>query len=97
MYSFLSNIIYLKFLFILSSSLVIIYQLLLLYLLHLFSRRAQYENINIPPVLPDFLINFLNAIKILSSNSESIKELKNTCYIQIYIYLVLLILISFIL
>ena len=73
-------------------SLLIIYQFLNLYLLHKFSNN----NIKIPEVLPDFLINWLKDFKIICSNKESINVIKKTYYIEISIYLVILILTTFV-
>ena len=73
-------------------TLVIFYQLLNLFLLHKFSKK----NIKIPKVLPEFLINWLKSIKLLSSHSESIKDIKSSSYKQILFYLLLIFFISII-
>lgn len=70
-------------------SLVISYHLLSLYLLHKFSNK----NIKISEVLPEFVIQWLKEIEGMSSSSAGIKEFKTSCYIEITIYTMLLILI----
>lgn len=50
--------------------------------------RFNNNNIIISDVLPNFIINWLNNIKIISSNKDSLNYFKNSCYIQILIYLV---------
>jgi hypothetical protein len=89
----LSNIFYIKLYTYLTCSLVILYQILNIYLLHRFINK----NINISPVLPDFIINWLKDLETISSNNDSSQYFKNSCYIQIFIYLSIIFLISFIL
>jgi len=91
---FLNNIFYLKIFAYFLCSLVILYQLLNLYFLHKFISN---KNINISPVLPEFLINWLNDLKLLSLNNESYHYFKNSSYIQIIIYLLIIVLVSIIL
>jgi hypothetical protein len=91
---FLNNIFYLKIFAYFLCSLVILYQLLNLYFLHKFIIN---KNINISPVLPEFLINWLNDLKLLSLNNESYHYFKNSSYIQIIIYLLIIVLVSIIL
>ena len=50
--------------------------------------RFNNNNIIISDILPNFIINWLNNIKIISSNKDSLNYFKNSCYIQILIYLV---------
>ena len=82
-----NTILYLKIFFYLSWSLAFIYQLSNLFLLNKFINK----NIKISEVLPEFLINWLKDFEELSSNKESIKEFKKSCYINISIYIVMLI------
>ena len=89
----LSNIFYIKLFAYLTCSLVILYQIFNIYLLHKFISK----NIKISPVLPDFIINWLKELETISSNIESSQYFKNSCYIQILIYLLIIFLISFIL
>ena len=86
----INNIYYLKIYFYITNSLLIIYQLFNLYLLHKFSN----DNIKISNVLPDFLINWLKEFEILSSTKENINEFKKTCYIYLLIYILIIILIT---
>ena len=69
------------------------YQLLNIYLLHKFSK----QNVKIPKVLPEFIINWLNEFYIISSSIESIKFFKQTYYIQISLYLLIMIIITLLL
>ena len=84
--SFLKNFVYI------SSSLVIFYNFLNLYLLHKFSTT----NVKISEVLPDFAINLLKEIEVFSSNKISIKEFKKENYINISIYVIIIIIITII-
>lgn len=63
------------------------YHFLTLYLLHKFSSKE----ISIPKVLPHFIIEWLEHVKYAASNEVDLKEVRKTCYIDISIYLVLLI------
>lgn len=67
-------------------SLVIFYEILSLYLLYLFANKK----INISDILPDFLINWLKAIRSLSEDKATIKWFKENSYIHILIYLTIL-------
>ena len=58
--------------------------------MHIFSTRT----VKISQVLPDFLINWLKEIEILSSTPASLREFKKGCYIEISIYLVIIIFIT---
>lgn len=82
--SFLRNFIYTF------SSLVIFYDLLNLYLLHKFATK----NVKISEVLPDFIINWLKEFEVLSSTKNSIKEFKKENYINISIYIFIMIVIT---
>lgn len=59
-------------------------EIIRLYLLHKFIKNE----ISISKVLPDFLIEWLSFIKMMSSEEELIKDFKKNCYIQIAIYLI---------
>ena len=84
--TFLKNFIYIF------SSLVIFYDLLNLYLIHKFSTT----NVKISEVFPDFFIKWLKEFEVLSSNKISIKEFKKENYINISIYVVIIIIITLI-
>ena len=87
---FLNNTYYLKLYLYVSCSLIIMYQLLNIYLLHKFSK----QNVQIPKVLPEFIINWLNEFNVISSSVESIKEFKKTYYKEISLYLLIIIIIT---
>ena len=74
------------------SILVIFYEILQLYLVHVFSTRK----VKISQVLPDFIINWLKGLKISCSNSVGIQEFKKSSYIEISIYLIIIIFITII-
>ena len=86
----LNSTYYIKIYLYVSCSLVIIYQLSNLYLLHKFSK----QNVQIPKVLPEFIINCLNEFNVISSSVESIKEFKKTYYKEISLYLLIIIIIT---
>uniref|UniRef100_UPI0030DE56CE hypothetical protein n=1 Tax=Squamanita imbachii TaxID=2976389 RepID=UPI0030DE56CE len=88
----LININYLKIFTYISCSLAIIYQIFNLYLLHIFSLKS----IKISEVLPEFLINWLKEFEELSTSKETIKEFKKTCYIEIIIYILIIIILTII-
>lgn len=79
--SFLSKFVYVY------ASVVITYQLLSLYLIHKFSTK----NVKISEVLPDFMINWLKEFEVMASTKEGIKGFKKNCYIEISIYLTIVI------
>lgn len=89
----LSNIFYIKLFAYLTCSLVILYQIFNIYLLHRFISK----NLKISLVLPDFIINWLKELETISLNIENSQYFKNSCYIQILIYLLIIFFISFIL
>lgn len=91
---FLNNIFYLKLFAYFSCSLIILYHLLNLYFLHKFLIN---KNINISPILPNFIINWLNDLKVISFNNESFHYFKKDAYIQIVIYLLTIVLVYIIL
>lgn len=70
---------YLKIFYIIACSLTICYELLNLYFLHRFIKK----NIKISEVLPDYIIFLLKELEEISSNIESIKFFKKSCYIHI--------------
>jgi hypothetical protein len=63
------------------------YQLLNLYLVHKFASK----NVKIPEVFPDFWINWLKEFEVIVLSEESIKEFKKICYIELVIYLIMII------
>lgn len=67
-------------------SLRILYNLLILYLLHRFSNQS----IKILDVLPEFLIQRLKDIEMMSKTKAGIKEFKTTLYLDISVYLILM-------
>ena len=74
--------------YILLCTTAILYELLSLFLLHKFSVK----NLNIPEILPNFIINWLDLFKVLSSNKESFDSVKKSSYIHIGTYTVIIIL-----
>ena len=64
-----------------------IYQLSNLYFMNKFINK----NIKISEVLPNFLIDWLNDIEVISTSKEGIKEFKKDIYINIAIYIVMFI------
>ena len=85
----LSNNYYLKMYCYISCSLVILYQILNILLLYKFSKN----NIKIPEILPDFIINWLKDLELVSKDKEYQKEYKPSTYREILMYLILLIII----
>ncbi len=88
-----NNIYYIKLCAYLTCSLVILYYILNIFFLHKFINN----NIKISSVLPNFIIIWLKELESISSNIETTQYFKNSCYIQILIYLLIQILISIIL
>lgn len=82
-----SNLYYLELYLYIIGSLLILYELLCLYLIHKFSNK----NISISPILPAFLINWLSEFKEICSTEHSIQVFKKMCYRQISIYISLLV------
>lgn len=70
-------------------SLPLIYNIFCLYIIYKFSNNS----INIPKILPEFLIKWLVDFKNVSSNDNSIKAFKSMYYKGISIYVVVLIII----
>jgi len=86
---FFNNSYYLKIYLQISCSLVIIYQLLNIGLLYNFIKK----NPKIPEYLPEFIINWLKEFEEMSKFPKSFfKEFKTTAYIEIALYLTILIL-----
>ena len=75
--------------------LAIFYQILNLYLLHNFKKGDTLRDI--PVVLPEFIINWLKALKEISTDIQSIKIVKKDCYTYLVLYSILIILVSLIL
>lgn len=90
---FLNCTLYIKIYSYITCSLLISYQLLNLYLLQKFSNN---NNIKIPEVLPNFIINWLKEFEIIGSKKKNINNFKQIYYIEISIYLVILILTTFV-
>ena len=67
-------------------SLRICYNLLNLYLLHKFINKSM----KISEILPEFLIKRLKEIETMSSSKPGIEEFKTNCYLDIYVYLILM-------
>ena len=51
----------------------------------------------VEPYAPDFLLKWIKIIRVISSTKESIKIFKKTCYVQIFLYLIIILIITFIL
>jgi hypothetical protein len=79
--SLLRNLIFVYFFLVTS------YQLLNLYLAHIFANKK----IKIPEILPDFLINWLKEFEIITLTEESIKGFKKTCYIELLVYFAMMV------
>lgn len=75
------------------ASVVIIYILLDLYLLHKFST----SNFKIPEILPQFIINWLRDIEGTASSKVSLDVAKETNYIHLLIYIISIIIVTIIL
>jgi hypothetical protein len=86
----LNNLYLLKKLIYFLCSVVIGYQLLNLYLIHKFS----FKKVKYPEVLPDFIINWLKEFKTITSCESGIKRFKQICYIEICIYLFIMVVIG---
>ena len=84
---FLNNSYYLKLYIYISVILAIFFQLFQIFLLHLFSTKK----IKISAVLPEFVINWLKEIELVSTNPDYIASFKYICYREIIIYIIILI------
>jgi hypothetical protein len=76
------------------SILSITFQLLNLYFLHKFNNCNGQSKIS--EVLPNFIIKWLKGIEIMSTTKEGIQSLKENCYIEISLYIVIIILVTLI-
>ena len=83
-----SNLIYLEIFSYITCTLAIIFQCVNLFFLNKFSNK-EYK---VSSILPDFIIKWLNEFKDLSINPESMNAFKSTCYIQICIYIFIIVL-----
>lgn len=63
------------------------FQLLNLYLVYKFASKI----VKIPEVFPDFWINWLKEFEVIVLSEESIKEFKKICYIELVIYLIMMV------
>jgi hypothetical protein len=63
------------------------FQLLNLYLVHKFASKI----VKLPVVFPDFFINWLKEFEVIVLSEESIKEFKKICYIELVIYLIMMV------
>lgn len=88
----LNSTYYLRIIIYIFSSLSISYQLLTLYFIYRFSQN----NIKISELLPDFIIKWLKEFEIMCESKESIKFFKTECYIQIYLYIGIIIFVTLI-
>ena len=91
-FNIISNKYYIKLFVTITSILVIIYEILNLYFLHRFIKK----NIQISEVLPNYIIELLKELKNISSDIESIKYFKRSCYIHILLYFFSIIIINLI-
>nr|WVH37913.1 hypothetical protein [Dichomitus squalens] len=89
-FDFIFNFYYIKLYCYITCPLAIIYQILNIYFLHKFYN----QNMLISEVLPDFIINWLKDIKAMSASKETVNLFKNTCYIEMIIYITLMIIIT---
>lgn len=91
LFEFFRNEYYLKRYLQVSCCLVIIYQLFNIALLYIFIKKKPKPKI--PEYLPEFIINFVKEFKEMSKFPKSFfKEFKTTAYIEIALYLTILIL-----
>ena len=86
------NLNYLKFYIYITSSLFILYQILNLYLLH----KSTKNTISISPILPVFIIKWLTEFKEISSNENGVQVFKKMCYVQISLYISIIVFITLI-
>lgn len=47
-------------------------------------------------VLPDFLINWIKNLEVLSGSKEGVREFKNGCYREISMYIIIIIIVTLI-
>ena len=87
-FDFLTNMYYLKLYVYIAYVIVNICQILNLYLLHKFINKT----IKISDMLPEFIIDWLKDLEVISRNKVHIKHFKNTCYFHIGLYAVIIIL-----
>ena len=88
--SFLNNAYYLKIYLLIVVGLANLYQLFEIYMLYLFIKK----NIQISEVLPDFIIDQLKQLEMISQEKESVKSFKEGCYIQLSIYITVLMIVA---
>ena len=81
---------YLKFIIYIIGISAINFQILNLYLLNKFSSKE----VTIPSILPDFIINWLNEFKMICESKESINEFKKLYYIEILVYIIILVIVK---
>lgn len=73
-------------------SLLVIHFIISLYVLHIFiNMNNKGEQINISAVLPNFIISYLEYLKLFSESLEVVKAIKNSYYRQIVLYTIILI------
>ena len=89
----LGDLIYLKLFTVILCLLAILFNLLNIYLIYKFSK----SNIKISEVLPNFLISWLNDFKVICETEDSIKDYKGMYYKEIFLYISVIILITFLL
>ena len=68
-------------------SLGILYQLLHIFLIYIFSKKKR----NIPEILPDFLINWLKEFELMCLTKESTQYFKNFFYRHILVYIIMIV------
>jgi hypothetical protein len=85
----LINPFYYKIICIILPSLMLSYNLLTLIILFKYYKNR--DKINIPEIYPDFIIRWLNFIAVFSESEAGFKALKDMCYKEIVVYILVLI------
>ena len=87
-FQILDNSYYLKIYMLCTCSLAILYQLLNIYLYYIYITKKP----KIPEYLPEFIINWLEEFEKMAKFKLNFKFFKKTCYIEITIYITILLL-----
>lgn len=79
---------------IVSCSVAICFELLNLYFLYKYVRgRVCTKKVKYSKILPDFIINWLQGIEIISSSKTHMNSVKNLCCTHIFVYLIIVVII----